>query len=277
MKIDSHQHFWKYNPTDYGWIGPDMGKLRRDYLPGELATILKNVGLDGSVAVQARQIPEETEWLLSLAAENPLIKGVVGWVDLRSESVEAELERFAANEKLKGVRHVLQDEEDDKFMLRGDFLRGIAALAKFGLAYDILIFTRHIKYAVELVNRFPGQRFVVDHIAKPFIKRGEIEPWRTDMRELAADENVCCKLSGMVTEAVWHDWKKDDFKPYIEAILEMFGADRLMFGSDWPVCTVAAEYEQVLEIITGYISSVSPQEQAKIMGANAIDFYKLSD
>jgi len=277
MKIDSHQHFWKYNPTDYGWIGPDMGKLRRDYLPGELATILKNVGLDGSVAVQARQIPEETEWLLSLAAENPLIKGVVGWVDLRSESVEAELERFAANEKLKGVRHLLQDEEDDKFMLRGDFLRGIAALAKFGLAYDILIFTRHIKYAVELVNRFPAQRFVVDHIAKPFIKRGEIEPWRTDMRELAADENVCCKLSGMVTEAVWHDWKKDDFKPYIEAILEMFGADRLMFGSDWPVCTVAAEYEQVLEIITGYISSVSPQEQAKIMGANAIDFYKLSD
>ena len=277
MKIDSHQHFWEYNPTDYGWMGPDMGKLRRDYLPGELGTILKNVGLDGSVAVQARQIPEETEWLLSLAAENPLIKGVVGWVDLRSESVEGELERFAANEKLKGVRHVLQDEEDDKFMLRGDFLRGIAVLAKFGLAYDILIFPRHIKYAVDLVNRFPSQRFVVDHIAKPFIKKAQIEPWRTDMRELAAAENVWCKVSGMVTEAVWDKWKKQDFKPYIEAVLEMFGVDRLMFGSDWPVCTVGAEYEQVLEIAGEFINSVSPQEQAKIMGANAIDFYKLND
>jgi len=277
MKIDSHQHFWKYNPVDYGWMGLDMGKLRRDHLPGELAAILEGVGLDGSVAVQARQISEETEWLLSLAAENPFIKGVVGWVDLRSETVDVELECFAAEKKLKGVRHVLQDEEDDRFMLGEDFLRGIGKLEKYNLTYDILIFPRHIKYAVELVRNFPNQPFVVDHIAKPFIKKGEIEPWLSDMRKLATAENVYCKISGMVTEAAWDNWKEEDFVPYLDAILEMFGADRLMFGSDWPVCTLAGEYEQVLEIVTDAVACLSTQEQAQIMGANAIDFYKLHD
>ena len=277
MKIDSHQHFWKYNEADYGWMGPDMEKLRRDHLPDELGTILKSVGFDGSVAVQARQIPEETEWLLTLAAEHAIIKGVAGWVDLRSENVDVQLEHFAANDKLKGVRHVLQDEEDDRFMLGDDFVRGISRLEKFGLVYDILIFPRHVKYAVELVAKFPNQRFVVDHIAKPFIKKGEIEPWKADMQQLAGAENVWCKVSGMVTEAAWDGWKRRDFRPYMAAVLEMFGVDRLMFGSDWPVCTVAAEYRQVLEIVADFVASLSEDEQSKIMGSNAVDFYKLKD
>ncbi len=275
MRIDAHQHFWKYNERDYGWMGPGMDKLKRDHLPQNLVPLLENVAFDGTVCVQARQCPEETEWLLALGRDNQFIKGVVGWVDLRSQNVEGELERLSANEKLKGVRHVLQDEEDDKFMLRRDFLNGISRLEKFNLTYDILIFPRHIKYAAELVNRFPNQPFIVDHIAKPFIKKGQIEPWRSDMQELADAENVYCKLSGMVTEASWDGWKKQDFLPYMQAVLDMFGAGRVMFGSDWPVCTVAAEYEQVLEIVTDFAASLTPQEQSGIMGLNAADFYNL--
>lgn len=275
MRIDAHQHFWRYNERDYGWMGPGMDKLKRDHLPRNLAPLLENIGLDGTVAVQARQCLEETEWLLALGRDNQFIRGVVGWVDLRSQNIEAELERLSANEKLKGVRHVLQDEKDDKFMLRDDFLNGVSRLEKFNLTYDILIFPRHIKYAVEFVNRFPNQPFIVDHIAKPFIKKGQIEPWRSDMQELAVAENVYCKLSGMVTEASWDGWKKQDFLPYMEAVLDMFGPGRVMFGSDWPVCTVAAEYEQVLEIVDDFAASLTPQEQSGIMGLNAVDFYNL--
>ncbi len=275
MKIDSHQHFWKYNKEEYWWMDPDMTMLKSDRLPEDLAPLLKDVGLDGSVTVQARQKVIETEWLLELAAKNPFMKGVVGWVPLISDTVEADLERFSSNEKLKGVRHVLHDEEDDKYMLREDFLSGISKLEKFNLVYDFLIFTKHVNYTIELVDKFPNQMFAVDHIAKPFIKKGEIQPWKQEMEELAKRENVYCKVSGMVTEASWDGWKKEDFGPYMEAVLEMFSAERVMFGSDWPVCTVAASYQQVHEIVADFIKSLSPDEQAQIMGMSAANFYKL--
>lgn len=275
MRIDSHQHFWEYNHQDYGWMGSGMAKLRKDHLPGDLAGLLKNSGIEGTVAVQARQSLQETAWLLELAEQNNFIKGVVGWVDLRSSAVDSELELVSSSVKLKGIRHVLQDENDDRFMLREDFLKGISRLEKFNLTYDILIFPRHIKYAVELVKRFPEQAFVIDHIAKPFIKDGTIKPWQHGMRQLGESENVYCKISGMVTEASWNNWTKQDFIPYMESVLEIFGVKRLMFGSDWPVCTLAAEYEEVFEIVAEFISNLSSDEQSNIMGLNAENFYHL--
>jgi len=253
-----------------------MGKLKRDHLPKELEALLKGTGINGTVAIQARQSVAETEWLLGLADKNDFIKAVVGWVNLRNECVEADLERFSSNNKLKGVRHVLHDEADDRFMLRDDFLRGVSKLHKFSLTYDILIFPRHLNYATELVKKFPNQLFVIDHIAKPSIKTGEIQPWQKDMQALAKADNVYCKFSGMVTEASWHDWKPDDFRPYLEAVLEIFGPERLMFGSDWPVCTLAADYQQVLAIVSSFINQLSPNEQSRIMGLNAASFYNLT-
>jgi L-fuconolactonase len=275
MRIDAHQHFWKYNEKDYSWMDDRMDRLRTDRLPGNLKPLLDACGIDGTVAVQARQTPQETAWLLELAAANDFIKGVVGWVDLRSERVDEQLERLAADAKLKGVRHVLHDEPDDRFMLGGDFIRGIARLEPHGLTYDILIFPRHLKYASELAGRFPAQPFVVDHIAKPEIREGRLEPWRRDMRKLAAAPNVCCKLSGMVTEADWENWKKRDLLPYMEETLEMFGPERLMFGSDWPVCTVAAAYERVFETVYDFVQALSPTERDAILGTTAAGFYGL--
>ena len=275
MIIDSHQHFWKYNSRQYAWMTEQMQKLKKDHLPEDLSPVLKENGVDGTVVIQARQTMDETEWLLDLADENEFIKGVIGWVDLKNEQIAKILSSFCTDDKLKGVRHVLHDEPDDRFMLSRDFINGIAQLDKFSLTYDLLIFPKHIEYAVELVNMFPNQKFVVDHIAKPFIKAGTIEPWKTDMHNLAEAENVFCKISGMVTEAVWNESKYDDFVPYMEAVLEMFGTGRVMFGSDWPVCTVAAEYCQVLKIVTDFISSLSSDEQADVLGKNAVRFYDL--
>lgn len=275
MRIDSHQHFWKYNSKEYGWIDESMSVLRRDFLPEDLRKIYERNGIDGCVAVQARQCLEETEWLLGLAGRNQFIKGVVGWVNLVSKDVESDLARFTLNKKFKGVRHVVQDEPDERFIVREDFIRGVGSLGRYGLTYDILIFPQHIKYAAEFVGKFPEQAFVVDHIAKPSIKNGIVEPWRSDMRRLARFENVYCKLSGIVTEASRREWKKNDFTVYMEAVLDIFGTDRVMFGSDWPVCTVAAEYEQVLEIVTDFIAALGQSEQAKIMGLNASAFYGL--
>jgi L-fuconolactonase len=275
FKVDAHQHFWIYNPKEYKWIGVSMVKLQRDFLPSHLNKELKKNGIDFCVTVQAQQTIQETKWLLELAQNNSFIKGVVGWVNLKSNSVEQELEQFAAYKKFKGVRHVLQDEGDDRYMLRLDFKQGLRQLEKYGLTYDILIYPRHIKYACALVSEFPRQKFIVDHLAKPLIKESKIEPWIKDMQKLARKDNVFCKLSGMVTEANWDSWKQEDFVPYMETLLEVFGPNRLLFGSDWPVCTVAAKYEQVLGIVTNFISSLSQAEQARIMGQNAIDFYNL--
>jgi len=278
VRIDAHQHFWKHNKEEYGWIDDSMKILRRDFLPQDLVLELRELrenAIDFTVAVQARQSLPETDWLIELAEKNGFIKGVIGWVDLRNDLVERDIENLCQHKKFKGVRHILQGEEDNFFMFRKDFLTGISKLKKFDLTYDILIFSRQIKYVSELVNKFPDQLFVVDHIAKPFIKKGQLQPWKDYMRQLAKADNVYCKLSGMVTEASWESWKGEDFGPYLEAILEMFGPTRLMFGSDWPVCTVAARYEEVLGIVTNFISSLSDNEQARIMGLNAVDFYNL--
>ncbi len=275
MRIDAHQHFWYYTPQGYGWIGPEMTVLKQDRLPADLVPLLRAANLDGTVAVQARQTLEETQWLLDLADQHDFIRGVVGWVDLSSAELHAQLARFGAHSKFRGVRHVVQDEPDDQFMLREDFLRGISALARFGLTYDLLIFPRHLSAACHLVARFPDQPFVLDHLAKPFIKDGMLEPWATDIRRLAAFPNVVCKVSGMVTEADWQHWQPADFRPYLDVVLGAFGPERIMFGSDWPVCTLAGSYEQVCGIVTEFIGRLSPGEQAAILGETAWQFYGL--
>lgn len=276
MKIDAHQHFWHYSPEEYGWIGPNMEMLKKDHLPPNLALLTKTTGIEGTVAVQARQTLAETEWLLELADRYSLIKGVVGWVDVCGPELQSQLERFAAHPKFCGVRHVVQDEPDDKFMQREDFIRGIGLLAEFDLTYDILIYPRHLSVACKLVEKFPSQAFVLDHLAKPFIKDGIIEPWATDIRRLAAFPNVCCKVSGMVTEADWQVWKPTDFRPYLDIVFEAFGPERIMFGSDWPVCTVAASYASVLEIVADYVQHLSETEQLNVWAKTAQRFYKLA-
>lgn len=273
MKLDAHQHFWRYNQRDYGWIGDAMAALRRDFLPEELAREQTSLGFDGSIAVQARQSLAETKWLLQLADANPFIKGVVGWVDLCSPELSAQLERFAHHPKLCGVRHVVQDEPDDRFMLREDFLRGIAHLKQWKLTYDILVFPRHLPIAGELVKRFPEQTFVLDHLAKPPIKAGSLEPWATDMRALAAFPNVVCKASGMVTEADWDNWRAADFRPHLDIAFEAFGIERIMIGSDWPVCTLAASYAETVDIVIEYLRGLSLPEQDLILGKNAQTWY----
>src|SRR5579859_5446514 len=240
MRIDTHQHFWRYNPRDYVWMTDRMGSLRRDFLPADLAPLIAASGVGGTVAVQARQSLEESRWLLELAGRNPFVRGVVGWVDLRNPQVDEQLAEFAAHAKFRGVRHVVHDEPDDLFVLRQDFTRGVGRLKQFGLTYDLLLFPRHLPPACELVARFPEQPFALDHIAKPLIGQHQTEPWASDLRRLAKFPNVFCKISGMVTEADWNSWQPADFRPYLDVVLESFGPKRLMLGSDWPVCTLAA-------------------------------------
>jgi L-fuconolactonase len=275
MKLDAHQHFWQYTPADYGWIGPDMQILQKDHLPPHLALLTKGAGIEGTVAVQARQSLAETEWLLNLAERYSLIRGVVGWVDLCAPDVRGQLERFSASPKLVGVRHVVQDEPDDHFMLGDDFMRGISLLADFHLTYDILIFPRQLPAACELVKKFPNQSFVLNHIAKPLIKTGQIAPWDAEIRRLSVFPNVFCKVSGMVTEADWQAWQPSDFTPFLDVVLAAFGPARLMFGSDWPVCTVAGSYERVVKLVADYIQKLSPAEQAQIWGETARKLYGL--
>lgn len=275
MIIDSHQHFWQYNRHEYGWITPEMGRLRSHFLPSDLAPQMASAGVSATVAVQARQTQEETAWLLQLARENSLIAGVVGWVDLRSDGIAEQLELLTRDAKLRGVRHVIQDEADDNFMLRADFLNGIALLKRFGLTYDLLLFPRHLPIAYELVKRFADQRFVLDHIAKPPVKTGVLEPWAGDLKRLAECDNVYCKISGLVTEGNWETWSAQDFDPYLDVVLNAFGPDRLMIGSDWPVCNLAASYKSVIDLATGYLSRLSTGEQNAIYQENPQAFYGL--
>lgn len=275
MRIDSHQHFWRFNPADYGWMKPEW-PIRRDFLPADLEPELRKCRLDGCVAVQARQSLEESRWLLELADSAPIIRGVVGWVDLCSPNVTKQLEAFTKHPKFVGVRHVLQDEPDDGFMLREDFQRGIAALAEFGLTYDLLVFPKQLPAAVTLAQTFPGQPFVLDHLAKPLIKRGVISPWREQIQELAKLANVLCKISGMVTEADWQQWRVDDFKPYLDIVFEAFGPDRLMYGSDWPVCLLAGEYQRVFGLVNDYVSQFQVDDRVKFFESNAAAFYGLA-
>lgn len=272
-QLDSHQHFWSYHPAQQVWMTEQMGVLRRDYLPDELKPLLHASGFDGSIAVQARQMAEETEWLLQLAANHAFIKGVVGWVDLRSPKLGMQLENFSSHSKLVGVRHVVHDEPDDNFMLQPEFRRGIAQLREFGLTYDLLLFPRHLPVAVKLVEAFSEQPFVLDHIAKPAIRDGQMSPWREDLHRLAKFPNVFCKLSGMVTEGKWQQWQPEDFHRYLDIVVEAFGPERLMIGSDWPVCTLSGDYAATMSIVTDYVHKFSTEIREGILGGNCARFY----
>lgn len=273
MQIDSHQHYWRYDPDQYGWMTDAMAALRRDYLPADLTPLLDGLGFDGSITVQARQVIEETEWLLRLAETELRILGVVGWLDLCSPGLPDQLERYSTHPKLVGARHLVHDEPDDRFMLRPEFRRGIAMLADAELAYDLLLRPRHLKLALELVDEFEDQLFVLDHIAKPEIRDHVVSGWSEDVARLAERPNVFCKLSGLVTEADWTNWQPSDFRPYLDVVLGAFGAERLMIGSDWPVCTLAADYGAAMRLVIDYVGALSADEQAGILGDNCARFY----
>jgi len=276
MVIDAHHHFWQYDPAQYAWIDEVKSVLRRDFLPAHLAAEIAAAKVDGVVSVQARQTIDETGWLLDFADRNEFIRGVVGWAPLVSPRVVDDLARFSGRKKLKAVRHVLQDEPDDNYMLRADFNDGIRSLAQFGLAYDILIFERQLPQAIQLVDRHPTQVFVLDHVAKPRIGEGLLSPWRENIRELARRQNVYCKISGMATEADWRKWTPEQLRPYYDMVLEAFGPRRLMFGSDWPVCLLACEYRRWKDVVSNFIAPLSPAEQQRILGETAIEAYRLA-
>jgi L-fuconolactonase len=273
-RVDAHQHFWRYSPADYAWIDDSMAALRRDFLPGDLRPELSEAGFHYSIAVQVRQSLQETAWLLDLADRHPFVAGVVGWADLQSDGVEAQLEKVR-HPKLVGIRHIVQSEPDDRFLLRPSFCRGISALRTFGLTYDILIHPRHLPVAAEFAAKFEDQPFVLDHLAKPRIRHREIEAWARDLARLAAAPNVWCKLSGLVTEADVARWRPEDLRPYLDVAFDVFGAGRLMIGSDWPVCTVAGDYRRTMGVVTGYLDGRSPADRAAVLGGNAAGFWKL--
>jgi len=275
VRIDAHQHFWRYDAREYGWIDDSMAGLRRDFLPEDSQREMARAGFDACVAVQARQTIQETRWLLALADANPFIVGVVGWVDLQAPDVRARLEQLAPHPKLVGVRHIVQSEPDDRFLLRAEFGRGLALLEEFGLAYDLLLYRRHLAVATELARRFAGQRFVLDHLAKPDVRSGEIRAWSTDLRKLAACQNVWCKLSGLVTEADWAAWRPDQLRPYVDVAFDCFGAERVMIGSDWPVCTVASDYARTMAVVVEYLADRPAQERDGVLGGNAQRFWNL--
>lgn len=275
LKIDSHQHFWNYDEVRDSWITDDMDVLRDDFLPQHLKSILEHYGFDGCVVVQSDQSPAENDFQLKHAAAHPFIKGVVGWVDLQSADIDAQLKKLSKNEKLKGFRHILQGEPDPAFMLKPEFLNGISKLSAYNFTYDILILSHQLKYATELVSKFPNQRFVLNHLAKPKIKDGLIEEWKHDIIEFAKHDNVSCKVSGMVTEADWKKWKVKDFTPYLDVIFEAFGQKRVMYGSDWPVCLLAADYGRVLSLIGNYTEKLPQEAQEDFWGNNAKNFYNL--
>jgi len=277
MVVDCHHHFWRYSLAEYGWIDDSMAAIRRDFLPADLQQEMGTAGVDAVVSVQARQSVDETRWLLDLAAQNPFIAGVVGWVSLVSPTVAADLAEFAAHPKLVAIRHVLQDEPDPRFMLREDFQAGIRALRAYSLTYDILIYARHLPQTIELVDRHPTQPFVIDHMAKPPIKQRLIEPWARGMRELARRPHVCCKLSGMVTEIGRPHWTVAELRPYVDVVLEAFGPTRVLFGSDWPVCLIDCGYARWMEIVQELIAPLSSGERAAILGDNARRVYRLQD
>ncbi|HEY1922257.1 MAG TPA: amidohydrolase family protein [Tepidisphaeraceae bacterium] len=275
MVIDSHQHFWKYNAAEYAWLDESKSVIRRDFLPADLQPLLAPAGVDGVISVQARQSLEETHWLLGLASDNKFIRGVVGWVPLISEKVKNDLEAVGADPKLRAIRHVLESEADDQFMLRDDFNRGISLLKEFGLAYDILIFARQLPAALRLIDRHPEQTFVLDHIAKPNIKANEREPWSKYIKEISRRTNVYCKTSGMVTEADWQAWTDAGLREYFDIALDAFGPARLIAGSDWPVCLVACGYKRWWDIQRQWAAGLSDAEQEQFLGLNAVKAYSL--
>jgi len=275
MIIDAHHHLWQFNEDDYAWMDESMSILKKDYLPADLEKQLDGTGVEGTVVIQARQNLDETRWLLEMAGRYPFIKGVVGWFDLCSEKLQSQLNEFTDNPRLVGARHVIHDEPDDDFMLRPAFIKGMEKLVQYNLSYDLLLFPKHLQRAFELVCLFPDQRFVLDHLSKPLIKAGILEPWREEIMALASQPNVWCKISGMLTEADHEHWKYEDFIPYMDTVMEAFGTDRIMLGSDWPVCRLAGEYHQVLDIPARYFENLDPTDREKIFNLNCIECYEL--
>jgi len=275
MIIDTHHHYWNYNPVEFDWIDDDMAVIRRSFLPKDLKVTLQNTGVKGVVTVQARQCLEETDWLLKLAAETDFMKGIVGWLPLASENIAELMDKYSSNKWLKAVRHVVQGEPDPEFILGKDFSRGISLLKNYGLVYDILIFEHQLPNTIRFVDQHPNQQFVLDHIAKPRIKANELEPWAKNIQELAKRENVSCKISGMVTEAGFQTWTEEQLKPYFDVVLEAFGPQRLFYGSDWPVCLVATKYADWLSLVKKNLAQLSDDEQHMIFYKNAVTAYQL--
>jgi L-fuconolactonase len=276
LRIDAHQHFWKFDPIRDSWITADMAVIQKDFLPVDLLPVLETNGIDGSVIVQSDQSEKENDFQLANAAGYDFIKGIVGWVDLKADNIEERLVHYKQFKKMRGFRHVLQGEPDRAFMLQPAFKRGIGLLNQFEFTYDILIYPDQLQYIPGLVSAFPYQYFVIDHIAKPYIKDKKIDDWKKDMQALAQFPNVYCKISGMVTEADWRNWRQEDLEPYLDVVVESFGIKRIMFGSDWPVCLVAATYGQMMKIVKDYFSSFTQYEQDLFFGGNAMQFYHLS-
>ncbi|MFB9056342.1 amidohydrolase family protein [Mariniflexile ostreae] len=276
MKIDAHQHFWKYNPARDGWIDESMKDIRKDFLPKDLKPILDANNVDGCIAVQADQSEEETSFLLQCAQNNPFIKGVVGWVDLRADNVEERLAYFSKDTNFKGVRHIVQAESDPEFMLKPNFLNGIQKLVPLGLTYDILIHQNQLKQAIALVDKFPDQKFILDHIAKPNISKGVDTEWGNNIKALAAYQNVSCKVSGLITETENNQWEESVFTPFLDTVVNAFGTNRLLFGSDWPVCLLAGNYQEVLNIIMNYFNGFTEEDKKMLMGGNATRVYNIN-
>ncbi|RYE15446.1 MAG: amidohydrolase [Sphingobacteriales bacterium] len=274
-KIDSHQHFWCFDPVKDKWITNSMFILQKDFLPADIAPILHHYGIDGCMAVQSGQTEGESLFLLNQAEQYPFIKGIVGWVDLIADNIDERLAYYSQFERMKGFRHILQGESDRAFMLRPDFKRGIGKLKQFDFTYDILINDDQLPYIHEFVAEFPEQPFVINHLAKPRIKDKQIREWQQHMEAIAKYPNVHCKVSGMVTEADWLNRKRDDFWPYLDVVFEAFGSKRVMYGSDWPVCRLAATYGEVFSIVRAYCAELSREEQRLFWGGNATEFYKL--
>lgn len=273
--VDAHNHFWKYDAQQYAWISDQIAPMKKDFYPAELKAEMDKNGVSASVAIQARHSEFDTTFLLEQAEINPFIQGVVGWVDLTKADVEQSLDWYVRFPKLVGIRHLLPDEADEQFMLRKDFLEGAALLKEYDLTYDLLLTEQHLPQAIKFMEYFPDQKMILDHIAKPLIKAGKMEPWATYIKALAQNKNLYCKLSGLVTEADWQNWKEEDIKPYLDVVFEAFGASRLVYGSDWPICLLAANYTRVLELIKDYIAPLETKEQEMIMGLNAIQFYNI--
>ena len=276
-RIDSHQHFWKYDPQRHSWINDSMSILKKDFLPEDLKKIYNKYEVSGCIAVQADQSENETNFLLSLSDEYDFIKGVVGWIDLRSADFEERLEHYSQHSKMLGFRHVVQDEADPNFVLQRSFLEGISKLSRYNYTYDILIYPHQMAASLEMVNKFPHQKFVIDHIAKPYIKDGIIEGWKDSIVQFAQLENVSCKVSGMITEANWQSWNYTDLIPYLDTVFEAFGTKRIMFGSDWPVCLLAGSYKDVLSVPERYLESFTENEKMDIWARNATKFYNLKN
>lgn len=275
MTIDSHQHFWQFDPVRDAWIDDTMPTIRRDFLPADLKPVLEQNQVDGCVAVQADQSEAETHFLLKMAEENDFVKGVVGWTDIQAKDLDEKLAGYQKQPLLKGFRHVLQSEPDDAYMLRPAFVEGVKKMGKRGYTYDILIFPRHLPHTLAFVRQCDQQSLVLDHLAKPNIKKGLIDDWARDLRQLANYEHVYCKVSGIITEADWTNWTYEQLVPYLDVAFKAFGPDRLLFGSDWPVCLLAGEYQKVKQVLVRYMADFTQAEQEKVFGANAVRFYGL--